>query len=235
SLVATSTSSSQINLTWSDNSTNETGFKIERGPNTNNFTQIATVGANVTAFSDAGLSSSTKYYYRVRAYNSAGNSGYSNTASASTSPTPPPTPTATPTPTPTPPPTPTPTPNTTPVVNAGPDQTVPTRSATLSGSATDDGLPNPPGALTYKWTKASGPGTVTFANGTAASTTLTFSVGGVYALKLTVSDSVLSGSDTVVITVNKAPVVNAGLDQTVPTLSAVVNGSASDDGLPNPP
>ena len=120
-------------------------------------------------------------------------------------------------------------------MNAGPDQTVPTRSATLSGSATDDGLPNPPGALTYKWTKASGPGTVTFANATGASTTVTFSVGGVYTLKLTVSDSVLSGSDTIVITVNKAPVVNAGPDQTVPTLSAILNGSATDDGLPNPP
>ena len=65
--------------------------------------------------------------------------------------------------------------------------------------------------------------------------TVTFSVGGVYTLKLTASDSVLSGSDTVVITVNKAPVVNAGPDQTVPTPSAVLNGSATDDGLPNPP
>src|SRR5205085_5158411 len=84
------------------------------------------------------------------------------------------TPTSTPIPTPTP--TPTPTPNQTPVVNAGPDQTVPVRSAALSGSATDDGLPNPPGKLTYTWTKVSGPGTVTFSNAKGANTTITFSV-----------------------------------------------------------
>src|SRR4029077_16299739 len=85
--------------------------------------------------------------------------------------------------TPTPTPTPTPT-NTAPVVNAGPDQTVSLSTATLSGSATDDGLPNPPAALTYTWSKASGPGSVTFGNANAASTTATFSVGGVYTLKL---------------------------------------------------
>jgi hypothetical protein len=74
-------------------------------------------------------------------------------------------------------------------------------SATLSGSATDDGLPNPPGALTYTWSKVSGPG-LTFANTHAASTTATFSVGGIYTLKLTAKDGQLSGNDTVVVTVN---------------------------------
>src|SRR5205814_362024 len=48
----------------------------------------------------------------------------------------------------TPPPT-----NDRPVVNVGLDQIVPTRTANLSGSATDDGLPNPPGTLSYKWNK----------------------------------------------------------------------------------
>src|SRR6266496_3720253 len=167
------------------------------------------------------------------------------TPSPTATPTPPPTPTptATPTPTSTPAPTPTPTPSPTPtptnqppVVNAGPDQTVPVLSATLSGSATDDGLPNPPGALTYTWSKAGGPGTVTFANANAPSTTATFSVGGIYTLKLTANDSALSGSDTVVVTVNKRPVVNAGPNQTI-TLPNIANlsGSATDDGLPNPP
>jgi hypothetical protein len=78
-----------------------------------------------------------------------------------------------------------------PVVNAGPNQTVPVLSATLSGSATDDGLPNPPGALTYTWSKVSGPGTVTFANANAASTTATFSAAGTSRLQLTASDSAL--------------------------------------------
>src|SRR5205823_4721910 len=126
--------------------------------------------------------------------------------------------------------------NNAPVVNAGPDQTVPTLSATLSGSATDDGLPNPPGALTFTWAKVSGPGTVTFANANAASTTATFSVGGAYTLKLTANDGGLSSTDTVVITVNKRPVANAGPDQTITLPSAAtLSGSATDDGLPNPP
>ena len=108
--------------------------------------------------------------------------------------------------------------------------------ATLIGSATDDGLPNPPGALTYTWSKATGPGKVTFADPNAASTTATFSIGGVYTLTLTASDGALSGSDTLAVIVNKNPVVNAGPDQviTLPT-SATLSGSATDDGLPNPP
>jgi galactose oxidase-like protein/fibronectin type III domain protein/Kelch motif protein len=92
-LTATAASSSQINLSWTDNSNNETGFKIERSSNGTNFTQIATVAANIKAYTDTGLTASTKYYYRVRAYNSAGNSAYSNTASATTLPTPPAAPT----------------------------------------------------------------------------------------------------------------------------------------------
>jgi hypothetical protein len=87
-LAATAVSSSQINLSWTDNSNNETGFKVERSKNGNgnSFSQIATVGANVTTYSNTGLSRATKYYYRVRAYNGGGNSGYSNIASATTNP-----------------------------------------------------------------------------------------------------------------------------------------------------
>ena len=86
SLVATAVSRSQINLTWTDNATNEDGFKIERckGSTCTNFAQIATVGANVTSYSNTGLSSNTSYRYRVRAYNATGNSGYSNIAKAAT-------------------------------------------------------------------------------------------------------------------------------------------------------
>ena len=204
SLTATAASSRQINLAWVDNSSNESGFKIEQSTNGTTFTQVGTVAANIKNYSSTGLNPSTKYYYRVRAYNSGGNSGYSNIANATTAPAPTPTPTPTPTATPTP--TPTPTPNKPPTVNAGPDQIVPTRSATLSGSATDDGLPNPPGALTYTWSKVSGPGAVTFANASAASTTVTFSIGGTYTLRLTASDGSLSGSDAVVIKIGRAHV-----------------------------
>ncbi|HEV2292472.1 MAG TPA: fibronectin type III domain-containing protein [Tepidisphaeraceae bacterium] len=84
SLTATAASSSQINLAWTDNSSNEDGFKIERSTDGINFTQIATVEVGVTGYASSGLSASTTYQYRVRAYNAVGDSAYSNTASATT-------------------------------------------------------------------------------------------------------------------------------------------------------
>src|SRR5262249_40010223 len=69
----------QLTLTWTDNSSNEDGFAIERdtGP-TGAFTQIATTGPNVTSYIDSGLPSGSTNCYRVRAFNSAGFSDYSN-------------------------------------------------------------------------------------------------------------------------------------------------------------
>jgi serine protease len=85
-LNASPTSDTQLNLTWTDASTNETGFKIERcqGANCSNFVQITTVGANVTTYSNTGLTANTAYKYRVRAYQGGNNSAYSNTATATT-------------------------------------------------------------------------------------------------------------------------------------------------------
>jgi hypothetical protein len=85
-LSATAVSSSQINLTWNDNSNNETGFKIERcqGNGCTNFLQIAQVGPNVISYSNTGLSHNTRYRYRVRAFNLGGNSAYSNIDGAKT-------------------------------------------------------------------------------------------------------------------------------------------------------
>jgi len=82
-LVASTVSHSQINLSWTDNSGAEDGFKIERW-NGSSYSQINTVGANVTTYADSGLVQSTTYAYRVRAFNSAGDSGYSNEGSATT-------------------------------------------------------------------------------------------------------------------------------------------------------
>lgn len=76
----------QFTLTWSDNSSNESGFRIERATGAGAYAEIATVGANVVSYVDTGLPNSTAFSYRVRAYNGAGNSGYSNVASASTPP-----------------------------------------------------------------------------------------------------------------------------------------------------
>ena len=83
-LTASAASASQINLAWRDNANNETGFKIERKTGSGSWNQIATVGANTTAYQNTGLSASTTYYYRVRANNAAGDSSYSNEAGATT-------------------------------------------------------------------------------------------------------------------------------------------------------
>ena len=70
--------SAELRLSWRDNSSNESGFKIERSTDGVSFSQIATVGRNARSYVDSGLQDSTRYWYKVRAFNSAGNSGYTN-------------------------------------------------------------------------------------------------------------------------------------------------------------
>jgi len=133
--------------------------------------------------------------------------------------------------------------NAAPAVTAGDDQhaTFP-NDVRLNGVVTDDGLPNPPSAVTLSWSKVSGPGTATFANSAAAVTTVGFSQAGTYLLRLTANDGGRTTSDDVAITItapsstNQAPSVNAGVDQSVLLgTSVALNGMVSDDGLPNPP
>ena len=84
-LVATATSSSQINLTWIDNASNETGFKIRRKAGVDGtWAQVATAGLNSTTYSDTSLNSSQTYYYTVTATNAVGDSPLSNEANATT-------------------------------------------------------------------------------------------------------------------------------------------------------
>jgi uncharacterized protein YjdB/fibronectin type 3 domain-containing protein len=86
-LIATAVSTTQINLTWNDNSNNETQFRIERRIGAGAFAFLTNKAAGSTSHSDAGLTPNTTYTYRVRAENSAGNSGFSNEATAATGPT----------------------------------------------------------------------------------------------------------------------------------------------------
>jgi subtilisin family serine protease len=83
-LTAAAASKSQINLTWADNSSDETGFRVERSTDGTTFAQIATVGAGVKSYASTGLSGGKKYYYRVSAYNAYGNSASTAVASATT-------------------------------------------------------------------------------------------------------------------------------------------------------
>jgi hypothetical protein len=83
--LAVSASGTTINLSWADNSNNEDGFKLERKTGAAGvYAQIAQLPAGQTTYSNAGLLASTTYFYRVRAFNVAGDSGYSNEASATT-------------------------------------------------------------------------------------------------------------------------------------------------------
>ncbi len=84
-LVAAGTSDTQISLSWKNNSNNEAGFVVETAPAAiGPWTAIATVGSNVTTYTQSGLSGLSTYYFRVHAYNTVGNSPYSNVAKGAT-------------------------------------------------------------------------------------------------------------------------------------------------------
>lgn len=87
SLVATATSTSQVSLTWRDNSSSEAGYRVERSLNGTTWTPRATLAANSTSYSDSGLSAGTTYIYRVAMLDAAGNAVYSNQSATTTIPT----------------------------------------------------------------------------------------------------------------------------------------------------
>ena len=75
----------QLTLSWSDNSNNEDGFRIEkRTGTTGTYAEIAALGVNAASYTDVNLANGTTYCYRVRAYNAGGASGYSNEQCATT-------------------------------------------------------------------------------------------------------------------------------------------------------
>ena len=105
----------------------------------------------------------------------------------------------------------------------------------LNGTATDDGLPLG-STLVTTWTKVSGPGSVTFAAPVTRSLPPPSSKPGIYVLRLTANDSLLTVYDEMTVEVvprNQAPEVNAGPDQTIELPStATLNGTVTDDALP---
>ncbi|MCF7809979.1 fibronectin type III domain-containing protein [bacterium] len=85
-LVAIAQTAHSIRLTWSDNSLNNDGFLVERSLMQDEGWELADslIFENVQSYSNAGLSDNTTYYFRITAYNSYGNSAYTNVASATT-------------------------------------------------------------------------------------------------------------------------------------------------------
>ncbi|RYD72678.1 MAG: tandem-95 repeat protein, partial [Verrucomicrobiaceae bacterium] len=126
--------------------------------------------------------------------------------------------------------------NLAPSVSAGADQIVSLPNPiSLAGTANDDGRPAGK-TLSAKWQLVAGPGVVTFTDQNALATTATFTEPGSYLLRLSASDSELSASDELAVTVqpkNTAPVVSAGGDQSIRSGEQVtLTGTTTDDGLP---
>lgn len=173
-LVATAVSPTQINITWNDNSTDEQSWLIERSPDNVDWVPLALPlggDGNMASYSDQTVARGQRYYYRVRAHNSAGDSEYSNVA---TTVTPidviPPT-VATPA--------------------AAQPNIVQAKTAVLSVLGADDrGEAN----LTYTWAAialpAGAPGVsfTTNGNNLAKNTTVTFGRAGTYVLQVTIKD-----------------------------------------------
>jgi len=90
-LNATPMSTSRIDLSWTDNASNETEYVVQRDT-TNAFAspQTTVLGPNSTSRSEIGLAASTQYFFRVRARNATTDSSWSSTVSATTQTTPPP-------------------------------------------------------------------------------------------------------------------------------------------------
>jgi regulation of enolase protein 1 (concanavalin A-like superfamily) len=122
------------------------------------------------------------------------------------------------------------------LVAAGPDQSITGLEATLAGSASDDGQPNPPAALSTAWTKISGPGTTSFANANSPVTQVTFSATGTYQLRLTADDGQVKTFSDVTISMptpfNLWQVARYGTDATDPLVGGA-NADPDGNGLSN--
>lgn len=132
--------------------------------------------------------------------------------------------------------------NTPPSPKAGADQTVAGLTASLNGTITDDGLPNPPASVSAQWLRISGPGTAAFESANTAVTRVVVSTYGTYVFRLTADDTALRRSSNVSVTFQKEPVpppppvvtIRPPAPVVLPA-SAVLSATVTDDGLPSPP
>ncbi|MDN5205444.1 DUF1593 domain-containing protein, partial [Fulvivirgaceae bacterium BMA10] len=84
-LTANAITSDQIDLTWTHSGGNATGYELERSATFGSgFALIATLGSDISSYSDTGLLENTTYYYQIRAINSDTVSIYSNETNATT-------------------------------------------------------------------------------------------------------------------------------------------------------
>jgi hypothetical protein len=92
SLAATAVSANQVNVSWTPIAGVLDGFRIERAPDAGGsagtWTQIVAVAANITSYTDTGLTTNTTYWYRMRSYNACTNSPYTVAVSITTAPPP---------------------------------------------------------------------------------------------------------------------------------------------------
>ncbi len=82
-LAANVVTATQVDLSWTDNANNETGFVVERSDNGGAFVAIDTLSADSVTYTDNGVSGGNSYIYQVAAMNDAGTSAFSNQASVS--------------------------------------------------------------------------------------------------------------------------------------------------------
>ena len=129
-----------------------------------------------------------------------------------------------------------------PTVDAGPNQQALLVSpgpvvVQLDGTVTDDGLPDPPAAISTAWTQVSGPAPAVFGTAASVDTSVSLNAAGVYVFELTADDSALTTADRVTVTVlqNAAPsVALASTGATLYPQPANLDGTVTDDGLPAP-
>ena len=121
-----------------------------------------------------------------------------------------------------------------PVVSAGPDQQVSLpNQATMQGTVSDDGRPNPPGNVTTAWSQVSGPGTASFTDASSPTTTVSFPAAGTYVLRLTADDGSAQSSDDVSIDVTTEGTmtldipISLGADDAEELAGTVARGSST--------